>query len=307
MAAFILRRLGFTVFVLWGAITLVFVVMRVIPGDPALVILGPEATAVEVAALRAEMGLDEPILLQYIVYLGQALRLDFGESIRLGGDAMTRVLERLPMTMMLALSAFALAIVAGMVLGTVSALRSGRVIDKVITGMTLVTQSLPKFWIGLILILLLSRGLNLLPSGGADSPAHYIMPVFTLSLGFMALVTRLTRSGLLEVMNQGYIDTARSKGLPEWRVVMPHALRNTLIPLVTVMGLQFGGILGGSAVLETVFSWPGVGRLIIDSIGFRDYGVVQAGVLLFAANFAIANLIVDVLYGYLDPRVRARN
>jgi peptide/nickel transport system permease protein len=304
MAAYIARRLFFSIFVLWGAVTIVFVVMRIVPGDPALVILGPDATAEAVEELRDELGLNRPLLVQYVSYLVDAAQLDFGTSLRLGGDAMGHVLDRMPMTIELAVGAVVFAVTTGIALGVVAALTANSAIDRIISVLTLVTQSAPAFWIGLVLLLVFARAWNLLPSAGAGGLEHLVLPSITLGLGFMAMVTRLTRSGLLEVINEGYVQTARAKGLSERIVIFPHAIRNALIPIVTVIGLYFGTVLGGTVVIETVFSWPGVGRLIADSIGFRDYGVVQAGIITIAAIFVFVNLVVDVLYAFLDPRVR---
>lgn len=305
MLNYLARRLLFAVFVLWGAVTVVFVTLRLIPGDPARVMLGPDATAQEVAELQEELGLNEPLLLQYFQYLGDVVRLDFGESVRLGGNAMTAVVERMPMTATLALAAVIIAVVLGLLLGTISALNPGRPVDRIINIGVLFAQSLPGFWVGIVLILVLSRWMNLFPSGGAGGIEHILLPAFTLSLGFMALMIRMTRSGLLESLGQGHIATARAKGLPERAVVFGHGMRNALVPLVTVIGLYVGSVLGGSVLIETVFSWPGVGRLLVDSIGFRDYSIVQACILLFTAIVVVANLIVDILYGILDPRIRA--
>lgn len=305
MTAFLLRRLGFSVFVLWGAVTVVFVIMRLIPGDPALAMLGPDATAAELNELRASLGLHQPILTQYFVYLFDVVRLDFGESMRMGGDALGVVLERMPMTMQLAAAAVLIALIGGIGLGVLSTLRVGTPIDWLSNALTLFAQSLPAFWVGIVLVLVFSRLLNILPSGGPGGIEHLVLPAFTLSLGFMALVMRMTRSGLLEVLEQGHVATARAKGLPEHVVIFAHGVRNALIPLVTVIGLYVGSVLGGSVLIETVFSWPGVGRLLVDSISFRDYSVVQACILLFTAIVVVANLAVDLLYGLLDPRVRA--
>lgn len=307
MLNYLARRLLFAIFVLWGAVTVVFITLRLIPGDPARVMLGPDASAQEVAALQEEMGLNEPLLIQYGQYLFDVLRLDFGDSIRLGGDAMAAVVERMPMTATLALTAVIIAVVCGILLGTVSALNPGRPVDRLINIGVLFSQSLPGFWVGIVLILVLARWLNIFPSGGTGGVEHFILPAFTLSLGFMALMIRMTRSGLLEALGQGHVATARAKGLPEAVVVFSHGVRNALVPLVTVIGLYVGSVLGGSVLIETVFSWPGVGRLLVDSIGFRDYSVVQACILLFTAIVVLANLVVDILYGLLDPRIRAEH
>lgn len=304
MAAYLARRLVFSVFVLWGAVTIIFLVLRLVPGDPALLILGSDATPDQVAALRTQLGLDRPLLVQYGAYLADVARLDFGQSFRLHTDAMTLVLERLPATVELAVIALTLSLVVGIPLGIVAALRVDTLADRAISVFSLVSQSTPSFWLGIVLILVLSRTFQILPSAGTGSPAHMVLPAVTLALPFLAILVRLTRSGLLEVMHEGFVQTARAKGLTEWTVVFPHAIRNALIPIVTVVGLQFGTLLGGTVIVETVFSWPGVGRLLVDSISYRDYGVVQASILLIATGFVLINLAVDVLYGYLDPRVR---
>jgi len=304
MTGYALKRIGYSVFVLWGAITIVFVMLRVVPADPALLILGIDATEEQLAALRAQMNLDRPLIVQYFAFLGGAVQLDFGRSYHLSTDAMSLVLGRLPATAILAFAAVVLAVVFGLLFGLIAALQVNRLADRAITTFSLAVQSLPAFWVGLILILVLARALRLLPSGGSGTWQHLVLPAITLSLSFFAILTRLTRSGLLEVINEGYIQTARSKGFSERVVLFPHAIRNALIPIVTVVGLQLGQLLGGAVIVETVFAWPGVGRLLIDSIGNRDYNVVQACVILIAAAFIVINLVVDLLYSLLDPRIR---
>lgn len=304
MAAYLARRLVFSVFILWGAVSIVFLVLRLVPADPALLILGSDATQAEIETLRASMGLDRSPIVQYGIFLGDVLRGDFGDSYRLQTDAMGLVLERLPATLELALTALVIAVAIGIPLGLLAALRVNRFTDRLVSMLSLLTQSLPGFWVGIVFILIFAGTLNWLPSGGTGTPAHIVLPAITLALPFIAILTRMTRSGLLEVINENYIQTARSKGLPERTVIFPHAIRNALIPIVTVVGLQFGQLLGGAVIIETVFAWPGIGRLLIDAIGQRDYNVVQAAVVLIAAGFVTINLVVDLLYGYLDPRVR---
>jgi ABC-type dipeptide/oligopeptide/nickel transport system permease component len=304
MTGYLIRRLVFSVFILWGAVTVVFVVLRLIPSDPARLILGSDATEQEVAALQATMGLDQPLIVQYGIYLVDVLHLDFGESYRMQRSAIGLVLERLPATAELAVAALVLSVIVGMSLGILAALRVNKLSDRIVSVVSLLAQSMPSFWVGIVLILIFARALRILPSAGNATPLHLILPAITLALPFLAILTRLTRSGLLEVMNEGYIQTARSKGLPERTVVFPHAIRNALIPIVTVVGLQFGVLLGGTVIVETVFAWPGIGRLLIDSINQRDYNVVQAAVVMIALFFVLVNLVVDLLYGYLDPRVR---
>jgi ABC-type dipeptide/oligopeptide/nickel transport system permease component len=304
MGAYVVRRLFFSLFVLWGAVTIIFVVLRLVPGDPAYIMLGPDADQAQVAALRAQLGLDQSLIQQYATYLANVVHLDFGESFRLNADSMSLVLQRVPATIQLATTALLLSLLIGLPLGVIAALRAHSWVDRAISVFSLMGQSTPSFWLGIVLILVFARGLKVLPSAGSGTWSHLVLPTITLALPFLAILVRLTRSGLLEVVHEGYVQTARAKGLGEGIVILVHALRNALIPIVTVVGLQFGALLGGTVIVETVFAWPGVGRLLIDSIGRRDYGVVQASILLVATIFVGINLLVDLLYGFLDPRVR---
>ncbi|MEV0715383.1 nickel ABC transporter permease [Asanoa sp. NPDC050611] len=304
MTAYLTRRIVFALFVLCGAVTIVFLVLRLVPGDPAQLILGSDATAQEIATLRTQMGLDRSLFVQYGIYLGDVARFDFGDSYRYHRDAMTLVVDRLPATIQLAVAAMVIALILGIGLGVVAALRVNRLADRVVSVFALLSQSMPSFWIGIVLILVFARQLNLLASGGRGGLDRLILPAFTLALPVIAILIRLTRSGLLDVVHENYIQTARAKGLRERIVIFPHAIRNALIPIVTVAGIEFGKLLGGAVIVETVFAWPGAGRLLIDSISARDYNVVQAAILLIAGGFVLINLIVDVLYGYLDPRIR---
>lgn len=304
MTAYLIRRILFSVFVLWGAVTIVFLVLRLVPSDPARLILGSDATEQEIAQLRAEMGLDQPLVVQYGSYLVDVTRFDFGDSYRYHRGAIGLVVERFPLTLQLAVVAMVIALVLGVSLGIVAALRVNRLADRLVSVLALLSQSMPSFWIGIVLILVFARQLHLLPSGGHGGFDRLILPGLTLALPFLAILIRLTRSGLLDVVHENYIQTARAKGLPERAVIFPHAIRNALIPIVTVAGLEFGQLLGGAVIVETVFSWPGAGRLLIDSISARDYNVVQAAIMFIAAGFVLINLVVDILYGYLDPRVR---
>jgi len=304
MTAYLVRRILFAVFVLWGAVTIVFLVLRLVPGDPAQLILGSDATQEELAQLREQMGLDRPLVVQYGKYLADVAQLDFGDSYRYHRDAMGLVLDRFPATLQLAAVAMVIGLVLGISLGVVAALRVNRFADRVVSVFALLSQSMPSFWIGIVFILVFARQLHWLASGGQGGFDRMILPGITLALPFVAILIRLTRSGLLDVVHENYIQTARAKGLSERVVIFPHAIRNALIPIVTVAGLEFGKLLGGAVIVETVFAWPGAGRLLIDSISARDYNVVQAAILLIAAGFVLINLIVDVLYGYLDPRIR---
>jgi peptide/nickel transport system permease protein len=304
MGAYVVRRVVFSLFVLWGAVTIIFVVLRLVPGDPAYLILGPDATQAQVDAMHQQLGLDQPMIQQYATYLVNVVHLDFGQSFRLNADSMSLVLQRLPATIQLATTALLLSLLIGLPLGVIAALRAHSWVDRTISVFSLMGQSTPSFWLGIVLILVFARGLKVLPSAGSGTWSHLVLPTITLALPFLAILVRLTRSGLLEVVHEGYVQTARAKGLGEGIVILVHALRNALIPIVTVVGLQFGALLGGTVIVETVFAWPGVGRLLIDSIGRRDYGVVQASILIVATIFVVINLLVDLLYGFLDPRVR---
>lgn len=304
MLGYVLRRLLLAVFVLWGVATVVFIVVRMVPADPALLIAGQTATPAQLAELRHEMGLDQPLLLQYLQYLGHVATGDFGSSYLQGVPASTMIGQTLPNTALLAVLACALALVVSFPLGLLAALRVNGFADRVVTTMSLVVQALPGFWVGVVLLLIFSRTLKWLPSAGLSNPQSLILPAIVLALPFIAILTRLTRSGLLEVVGEGYIQTARAKGLPERTVIFPHAIRNATIPIVTVVGLEFGTLLGGAVVTETVFSFPGIGKLLVSSIQTRDYNVAQACVIVIAAAFVIINLVVDLLYAYLDPRMR---
>ncbi|WP_029137182.1 ABC transporter permease [Nakamurella lactea] len=304
MLGYVARRLLLAVFVLWGAVTVVFIVVRLVPADPAVLIAGETATPEQIAALRAEMGLDRPLLLQYLGYLGKAVTGNFGNSYTQNVPVTQLIGQVLPNTVLLAVLACVFAVIVSFPLGLLAALRVNRFSDRAVTTLSLLTQSLPGFWVGIVLMLVFSRKLNWLPSAGLDSPASLVLPTITLALPFIAILVRMTRSGLLEVMGEGYIVTARSKGLPERTVIFPHAIRNATIPIITIVGLEFGTLLGGAVITETVFSFPGIGRLLVTSIQVRDYAVVQACVLVIAVAFVLVNLIIDLLYGYLDPRVR---
>lgn len=304
MLGYTIRRVLLAVFVLWGVVTVVFIIVRLVPADPALLIAGMDATEEQLAALRKRMGLDQPLIVQYFAYVSGALVGDFGNSYTQGVPVMTLVAQVLPNTALLAFLACTLAVIVSFPLGLLAALRANRLTDRVVTTASLFTQSLPGFWVGVVLMLVFSQTLKLLPSTGLSSPAALVLPTITLALPFIAILTRMTRSGLLEVIGEGYITTARAKGLSERIVIFTHATRNALIPVITIVGLEFGTLLGGAVVTETVFSFPGIGKLLVNSILHRDYALVQACVVLIAAAFVIVNLVVDLVYGYLDPRVR---
>ncbi|SDU53660.1 ABC transporter permease [Jiangella alkaliphila] len=304
MIKIILRRLLIGLFVMWGAASLIFVIVRVAPGDPATVMLGPDADPEQIARLHETLGLDRPMFAQYLSFLGDAVRLDFGDSHRLGRPAMDAVFDRLPATLELTLAATAIAVVVGLTLGLVAGGKPGGVVDRVVSAATIALQSFPTFWVGIMLILVFALGLRLLPSAGVGTPQHMILPAVTLALPFTAIVARLTRSSVAEAMREPYVQTARSKGLTEPQVLLGHALRNSLIPVVTVVGLQMGALMGGAVIVENVFAWPGLGSLVVDAVANRDYAVVQAVTLLIAGIVMVLNLVADLLYTQLDPRIR---
>ncbi|MFN8526332.1 MAG: ABC transporter permease [Chloroflexota bacterium] len=304
MIAYVVRRLGFSLFVLWGALTIVFAAVRMAPGDPAALMLGSDATEADLAALRARLGLDRPFVVQYTTYLAQTVTLDFGMSLRLDQPASQAIAERLGETGRLAASAMVLALITSFPLGILAALRPRSWIDALVSVVSLLGQSVPSFWLGIMFILLFARNLRLLPSGGSETWQHLLLPAVTLALPLIGVLTRLVRSGMLDVLGEDYIRTARAKGLTGAAVLARHALINMLIPVITVIGLQLGHLLGGAVITENVFAWPGVGRLLVDAISNRDYPLVQAAVLYITAGFVLINFLVDLSYGYLDPRVR---
>jgi ABC-type dipeptide/oligopeptide/nickel transport system permease component len=269
-------------------------------------LLPPDAPRSEIFRVRAELGLDRPLPVQYAVFVGSVLRGDFGRSIHFHVPAIRVVLDRLPATLELGLAAFALALVVAVPIGLLSAVKRNSVLDHGAMAVALVGQSAPTFFIGILFILLLSLKAGWFPTSGRGDWLHLVLPALTLALFAMASVARLTRSAVLEVLGADYIRTARAKGLSEILVVAKHTFKNAAIPVVTITGLQFGTLLGGAVVTETVFAWPGIGRLAIQSIYNRDYPVVQCAVFLSAVLFIVINLAVDVIYGVLDPRIRAR-
>jgi peptide/nickel transport system permease protein len=300
---FVARRLLHTALVTLGVVTLVFVALRM-SGDPAASMLPGDASVDELRDLRRTLGLDQPLSHQYVSFLGSVVRGDFGESFRHQQPAFGLVLERLPATLELAFAALALAVVIALPLGILAALHRGRIVDMVAMGFAVVGQATPYFWMGIMLILVVSVELGWLPTSGRGGWQHLILPAVTLGTHLAASVARLTRTAMLEVLTQNFVTTARAKGLGERRVILAHALKNAAVPVVTLIGLQFGTLLGGAVVTETIFAWPGVGRLAVQSIFVRDYPVVQAGVLVLALVFVAINLLVDLLYGILDPRIR---
>jgi peptide/nickel transport system permease protein len=303
MTVYLLRRLAQSVLVLLGVSFVVFFILY-LTGDPALVLLPPDATAEDIRNFRETMGFNDPFIVQYGRFLRGALRGDFGQSVRHDEPAFDLVLERLPATFQLSGAALLVALLLAIPAGVVSAVRRNTAVDYVATVVALLGQSMPTFWLGIMLILIFSVQFNLLPSSGRGGLEHLLLPAVTLGLFTTARITRLTRSGMLEVLNQDYIRTARAKGVSGRPVVWKHAFKNAAIPIVTIVGIELGTLLGGSVITETIFAWPGVGRLSVQAIYNRDYPVVQAAVFLLASTFVVVNLVVDLLYTYLDPRIR---
>ena len=304
MGRYFIKRLLSTIPLLLVISFLVFMFIHMIPGDPAKLIAGQDSTQAEVETVRKQLGLDQPLLKQYGQYMKGLVTGDLGDSIRNGKSVVETIAPRLKPTIMLTVSAMIWATIIGVTLGIISAVFHGRILDYVGMIIAISGISVPSFWLGLELIQGFSVALNWLPTGGLDSWQSYILPSLTMGAGIMAILARFTRSSMLETMREDYVRTARAKGLKESHVVMRHAFKNSLIEIITVAGLQIGGLLSGSVMAETVFSIPGLGRLLVDSINFRDYKVVQALLLFFAAEYIFINLIVDVLYGVINPKVR---
>ncbi len=303
MYGYIIRRLLLAIPVLIGVSILVFAIIRFIPGDPARTIAGVHASPEYIAQVRQELLLDEGLHVQYYVYLTNLLQGDMGRSTFTRRPVTTELYQRFPNTLVLASTAMVIAIIVGMSAGIVSATRRYSLFDNASMLFALFGVAAPVFWLGIMFQLLFSVNLGWFPSGGIGTWQHLVLPALTLGLATTALIARITRSSMLDVLGQDYITTARSKGLVERVVIYKHALKNALIPVVTVMGLQFGTLLGGAVLTETVFSWPGVGRLMVDSILARDYPVVQGAVLVLAVFFVAINLVVDIIYAFLDPRI----
>lgn len=304
MGGFIARRLVAALLVVWGALTVIFLIVRVLPGDPAAVLLGTYATPQLIAEQRERLGLNRPRAVQYALFMRQAVLGDWGRSYYEGSGAMGLVLARFPATIELAAASLALSVAVSFVLGSVAARSAHSLLDRLIETVSLVAQAAPNFWLGLVAILIFSRDLKWLPSFGRGGLWHLVLPAVTLSMQFIGLLTRLVRAGIVEMAGQDFARTARAKGLSEAGVVVRHIYRNMLIPVVTMVGLQLGTLVGGVVVTETVFAWPGLGRLIVTAIENRDYPLVQAAVVFTAVVFVLANLAADVAYAYLDPRIR---
>jgi peptide/nickel transport system permease protein len=298
-----LIRLVQGVFTVFLVFTVVFFIMR-LAGDPTLLFLPPDATQEDIERFRAEMGWDQPLVVQYVRYMGDVVRGDFGDSLTYGGSALEVVLERLPATLELTFVAFAITVIIAIPAGLIAAVKPNAVFSQIILVLALVGQAMPGFWLGVMMILLFSVALGLLPTGGRGGVPNIIMPAIVLGSWGAAKITRLVRAGMYEVLGDDYVRTARGKGVPERVVITRHALKNALLPVLSALGLTLGAMLGGAIITETVFAWPGVGRLIVQSILKRDFPVVQVGVVLLSIIFILGNLTVDVLYTVVDPRIR---
>jgi len=302
MLQYLFKRLWHTVYVIIGISVISFFFIH-LSGDPVMLMLPADASNQEIEDLREQLGFNDPIYVQYLRFAWQALRGDFGESMYYKVPAMQLILERLPASLELALAAMLIALAVAVPIGIISAVRRGSLLDMGSMLGALFGLSMPHFWLGIMMILIFSVKLGWLPTSGRGTLAHLIMPSVALGLSLMAMFARLTRSVMLEVLSLDYIRTARSKGLKERIVIAKHAFKNALIPLVTIAGMQFGFLLGGTVIIETVFAWPGVGRLVVQAIFNRDYPLVQAIVLVLAVIFVAVNFIVDMLYMYLDPQI----
>jgi peptide/nickel transport system permease protein len=304
MLSYITRRLVLTLPVLFGVATLVFSLIHMVPGDPAQAMLGDGASPEDIAQLRTRLGLDRPLVEQYGHYLKGLVRGDLGTSLRTQQPVTTQIAERLPATAELASAAMLVAVALALPLGLIAAVWRGTWVDQSAMGLALVGISVPGFWLGPLLALIFAVELGWLPVSGRGTLAHLVLPAITLGSALAAILARMTRASVLEELREQYVVAARARGASRVRAVVVHALRNSLIPVVTILGLQLGAVLTGSIITETIFSWPGVGRLLIQSINFRDYPMVQGCILLIAVTYVTMNLLTDLVYGWLDPRIR---
>ena len=306
MWKFITKRLVAMIPVLLGVTLVIYLILNMAPGDPAKVILGEQATPEQIAELREEMGLNDPVLVQYARYIFNLVQGDMGESYNSGLKCNVEIFARFPNTLRLTICAISLAVILALPIGILAAVKQNSIFDGVSMFIALIGLSMPVFWLGLLLILFFSLRLGWFPSSGADGWKSLVLPTVTLGFQQMASIARVTRSSMLEVIRADYIRTARAKGVAESKVITRHALKNALIPTVTVVGLQFGGMLGGSVMTESVYAWPGVGRLMVQSINKRDIPMVLGCVIMFSVTSSVVNLLVDVLYGFIDPRIKSQ-
>ncbi|WP_046865404.1 ABC transporter permease [Microvirga massiliensis] len=312
MTRYVIQRIVGMLAVMFTVVTIVFVIVRVAPGDPAAVMLGPDATPADIAALRERLGLDQPLVVQYVYFLGQLLRGDLGQSIFLNMPVLSALGERAEPTFFLTVFSILIASVIALPVGILSAYRRGSLFDQLATTLAMLAASIPSFWLGLILIQVFAVRLGWLPVSGYGGPdasfltrlSHLVLPALALGIVSSALIIRFTRASMLDVLNDDYVRTARSKGMGEFRVVMKHAFKNALIPVLTVIGLTAALLISGAVVTETVFGLPGVGNLVVSAVLRRDYPVIQGALLVIAALYVLINFAIDMLYLLIDPRVR---
>jgi peptide/nickel transport system permease protein len=301
---YFVRRVLLAVPVLLGVATLVFSLIHLVPGDPAQAMMGDGASPQDVAELRKSLGLDQPLLTQYATLLRNAITGDLGKSFRTGQPVTTMIVERIPATAELAVAAMIIAILIAIPLGVVAAVWRGTAIDYSAMTFALAGVSIPNFWLGPLLAIVFAVELGWLPVSGRGTLAHLVLPAFSLGLALSAILARMTRASLLDELGELYVRAARARGVSYTSAITAHALRNSTVPLLTIVALQFGAVLTGAVITETIFAWPGIGRLLIQSIGFRDYPMVQGCILLIAVTYVSVNLITDLMYGVLDPRIR---
>jgi len=301
---YFVRRVLLTIPVLLGVATLVFSLIHLVPGDPAQAMMGDGASPQDVAELRGKLGLDRPLLTQYVSFLRHAVTGDLGVSFRTGQPVTMMIVERIPATAELAVAAMVVAVILAIPLGVVAAVWRGTAIDYAAMTFALAGVSIPNFWLGPLLAIVFAVELGWLPVSGRGTPAHLVLPAISLGLALAAILARMTRASLLDELNELYVRAARARGVSNAASITRHALGNSLVPLLTIIALQFGAVLTGAVITETIFAWPGIGRLLIQSIGFRDYPMVQGCILLIAVTYVSVNLITDLMYGFIDPRIR---
>jgi peptide/nickel transport system permease protein len=301
---YFIRRVLLAIPVLFGVATLVFSLIHLVPGDPAQAMLGDGAAPQDVDELRKSLGLDQPLMTQYVAFLRHAVSGDLGTSFRTGQPVTSMIVERIPATAELAVAAMLVAIVIALPLGIVAAVWRGTAVDYSAMTFALAGVSIPNFWLGPLLAIIFAVEMGWLPVSGRGALAHLVLPAISLGLALAAILARMTRASLLDELNELYVRAARARGVSRAASITAHALRNSLIPLMTILALQFGAVLTGAVITETIFAWPGIGRLLIQSIGFRDYPLVQGCILLIAVTYVTVNLITDLLYGVVDPRIR---
>jgi len=304
VSQFLLRRLVLTIPVLLGVATLVFALIHLVPGDPVQAMLGESASPQEMAQLRTRLGLDRPLLVQYVDFMKGAVSGNLGTSLRTGQPVTRAIAERLPATFELAVAAMIVSVMVAIPLGILAAVRAGTLVDQAATAVALAGISMPSFWLGPLLAIVFSVWLGWFPVAGRGTLANLVLPAITLGAPLAATIARMTRASVIEELRELYVLAARARGVSWMRAVLRHAFRNSLVPVVTVIGLQLGSVLTGAVITETIFAWPGVGRLLVQSISARDYPAVQGCILLIAVTYVSTNLLVDVAYGFLDPRIR---